>query len=66
MLVVGRNALTEASDFVLVAPLVERSRVPATPLPCHVVILDTGSELDKWVVMRGRSSCKQKPISADW
>jgi mRNA-degrading endonuclease toxin of MazEF toxin-antitoxin module len=51
MLVVGRDALTEASDFVLVAPLVERSRVPATPLPCHVVVLDTGSELDEWVVL---------------
>ena len=52
VLVVGRNTLTQGSDYVLVAPLVERSRVPATPLPCHVVVLDTGSELDEnWVVL---------------
>lgn len=52
VLIVGRNALTQGSDYVLVAPLVERSRVPETPLPCHVVVLDTGSKLDeKWVIL---------------
>jgi mRNA-degrading endonuclease toxin of MazEF toxin-antitoxin module len=52
VLIVGRDALTQGSDYVLVAPLVEISRMPQIPLPCHVVVLDTGSELDeKWVIL---------------
>jgi mRNA interferase MazF len=52
VLVVGRDALTQGNDYVLVAPLVEKSRVPETLLPCHVFVLDTGSELDeKWVIL---------------
>jgi mRNA-degrading endonuclease toxin of MazEF toxin-antitoxin module len=52
VLVVGRNALTQGSNYVLLAPLVERSRVPATPLPCRVVVLDIVSDLDEnWVIL---------------
>jgi mRNA-degrading endonuclease toxin of MazEF toxin-antitoxin module len=51
VLVVGRDSLTQGNDYVLVAPLVEKSRVPETLLPCHVV-LDSGSELDgEWVIL---------------
>ena len=52
VLIVGRNTLTRGSEYVLVAPIVERSRVISTHLPSHVVVSGTSAELDdEWVII---------------
>jgi mRNA-degrading endonuclease toxin of MazEF toxin-antitoxin module len=52
VLVVGRDALNQASDYVLIAPLVEIARVEHSPLPCHVVVSGVSPELDnEWVIV---------------
>jgi mRNA-degrading endonuclease toxin of MazEF toxin-antitoxin module len=52
VLIVGRNALNQGSEYVLVAPIVERSRVTPTYLPSHVVVSGTSVALDDaWVIV---------------
>ncbi len=52
VLVVGRNSLNQGSEYVLIAPLIERSRVPHTDLPSHVMLTGVDDELDgEWVIL---------------
>ncbi len=52
VLIVSRDTLNQGSEYVLVAPVVERSRVTPTHLPSHVVVAGTSAELDdEWVIL---------------
>lgn len=46
ILIVSRDSLNQVSEYVLVAPVVEKSRVTPTDLPSHVVVSGTSAELD--------------------
>lgn len=52
ILIVSRDTLNRGSEYVLIAPVVERSRVTPTQLPSHVVVSGTSTKLDdEWVIL---------------